>query len=94
MAAPKLFTTLTEPHPHYSCYTTQGDYRVLCEICSKTIAFQGKKDLDRHLQTGFHRTVAALKPDLRDIKADTAAIRAAIVAKPQLSTSQVPLVAA
>lgn len=83
--AADLFSTLTKTHSHYSHYTMLGDYRVVCGICNKIVAFKDKQSLDRHLQTSFHSALAALKPDLktdlRNIKTDTAAIRAAI-AKP------------
>ena len=83
--AAELFSTLKKTHSQYSNYTMLGDYRVSCELCSKIIAFKDKQSLDRHLLTFFHSALAAIKPDLeanlREIKADTTAIRAAI-AKP------------
>ena len=83
--AAELFSTLKNTHSRYCHYTLDGDYRVVCGICSKIIAFRDKHSLDRHLKNMFHCSVAALKPDLKadlkEIKTDTAAIRAAI-AKP------------
>lgn len=98
MTAPRLFASLQKTYLEYSTYTMLGDYRVRCGVCSKIIAFTDKQSLDRHLKTSFHFTIAALKPDLKadlkDIKTDTAAIRAAIAKPPTLHSCKVPLVAA